>query len=137
MRYWTIETSPGWLLVDDAAVTQDVARLVGRPTVEAPCLLISRLSVDAFMENFPRRIFSHQAGAGKSFWGRVGRRTRALGGTVLGVSEFYTPGDGPGRQKHVRRGKLLSGQPVHFEATGVGCWTVRGVLVWFGRLAYD
>jgi hypothetical protein len=57
VRYWTIETSPGWLLVDDAAVTQNVARLVGRPTVEAPCLLISRLSVDAFMESFSRKNF--------------------------------------------------------------------------------
>jgi hypothetical protein len=52
MRYWSIETSPGWLLVDEVAVTRPVTRILGQPTVEALCLFTSRVTVDAFIEGF-------------------------------------------------------------------------------------
>jgi hypothetical protein len=52
MRYWAIETSPGLLLVDEVAVTKEVARILGQSTVEALCLFTSRINVDAFMEEF-------------------------------------------------------------------------------------
>jgi hypothetical protein len=52
MRYWAIETSPGWLLVDEVAVTRPVTRILGQPTVEALCLFTSRVTVDAFIEGF-------------------------------------------------------------------------------------
>jgi hypothetical protein len=59
MRYWAIETSPGSLLVDEVAVTKEVARILGQRTLEALCLFTSRINVDAFMEEFfPEESFS-------------------------------------------------------------------------------
>ena len=109
MGYWTAETSPEPLLADDAAVTaavtQNVARTVGRPTVGAPCLFAFRLSVDAFMEEFfPEESFDTGSRSWRGLLGTSSTAHQSLGGAVLGVPEFYTPGAGLGRQRHVRGG---------------------------------
>jgi hypothetical protein len=68
VRYWAIETSPGWLFVDEVTVTQEVARIVGERTVEALCLFTSRLDVDAFMEGFlPEESFDTRQELEKAF----------------------------------------------------------------------
>jgi hypothetical protein len=89
VRYWAIETSPGWLLVDEAAVTQDVVRIVGQSTVEALCLFTSRLSVDAFMEEFfPEESFDTRQELEKAFRDELDGAVRPLAEPYLGFPSF-------------------------------------------------
>jgi hypothetical protein len=89
VRYWAIETSPGWLLVDEVSVTQKVARIVGRTTLEALCLFTSRLSVDAFMEEFfPEEYFNTRQELEKAFRDELDDARGALGEPYLGFPSF-------------------------------------------------